>query len=120
MNPSEEHADAELYEFVLEEVKVGNIDKGLMSKAIVKAEGDEKKGEALYVEWRVNILAEATLNEAAKLLAEKQKKESDKKLEPYRNWFKAFRKDMSSAKGGLFVFFALLALVCWILSLLVG
>jgi hypothetical protein len=60
MKPSDEHADSVFYGIAVEEIQAGIIDNGLMAKAITKAGGDNKRAEALYIEWSVDLLKEAT------------------------------------------------------------
>ena len=64
MKPSQEHSDAIFYQIAADEVKNGNVDDGLLAKAAVKAEGDKKKAEALYIEWRVALLIEQAAEDA--------------------------------------------------------
>ena len=64
MKPSQEHSDAIFYQTAADEVKNGNVDDGLLAKAAVKAEGDKKKAEALYIEWRVALLIEQAAEDA--------------------------------------------------------
>ena len=73
MNPSDEHADSVFYGAAVEEIQSGIIDKGLMGKAIAKSKGNRKEAEALYLEWRVELLKEKTIKEVLK----RQKDESE-------------------------------------------
>ena len=77
MNTSGEHADSVFYGIAAEEIQVGKIDKGLMAKAITKTKGDKKEAEVLYIEWRVELLKEQAIEEAAK--ADKLAKEKSAK-----------------------------------------
>ena len=81
MKPSQKHSDAIFYEIAADEIQKGLVDKGLMAKAAVKTEGDKKKTEVLYMEWRVELLKEQAIEEAAKadkLAKEKEAKEAER------------------------------------------
>ena len=69
----QKHTDTILYELALREIQNGIIDRGLMIKATSKAGGDKRKGEAIYIEWRVELLAEEAVNEAKKREQEQKK-----------------------------------------------
>ena len=43
MNPSDEHADSVFYGIAAEEIQAGKVDKGLMAKAVAKADRDKRK-----------------------------------------------------------------------------
>ena len=58
MNHSEKHADKIYYEQAGAELHSGNIDRGLMVKAIAQCKGNKQEAELIYVEWRVEILKE--------------------------------------------------------------
>ena len=77
MKPSEEHSDISFYETVMLEMQKGEINNGLMAKAISKANGDSKKAQALYIEWKVNILKEFALAEQKKINNEEKQRKSD-------------------------------------------
>jgi len=83
MKPSQKHSDAIFYQIAADEVRKGTVDEGLLAKAAVKAEGDKKKAEALYIEWRVELLIEQAAEEAkaaaeeAKAAAAEAKKTKD-------------------------------------------
>lgn len=85
MKPSQKHSDAIFYQIAADEVGKGTVDEGLLAKAAVKAEGDKKKAEALYIEWRVELLIEQAAKEvkAAKEQANaeaKAKKQNESNL----------------------------------------
>ena len=67
MKPSKEHSDIAFYETVMLEIQRGAINNGLMTKALSKANGESKKAQALYIEWRVNILKEEALSQLKKI-----------------------------------------------------
>ena len=75
--PSKKHADSVFYGIAAEEMQAGRINKGLMAKAIAKANGDKKKAEVLYLEWRVDLLTELAVAESKN--QEEQKVFSKKK-----------------------------------------
>jgi hypothetical protein len=54
MNKSEE----KLYELVINEISSGSIKRGLMAKALVIADGDEKVAKARYIELRAEQIFE--------------------------------------------------------------
>ena len=58
MNHSEKHADKIYYEQAAIEIRSGNIDRGLMVKALSQCKGNKQQAEILYVEWRVELLQE--------------------------------------------------------------
>jgi hypothetical protein len=68
---SKEHSDAVFYEIAKGELQSGNLNAALMTKAITKSKGDEKQGEALYLEWRVKALQEEAHAEQKRIKAEK-------------------------------------------------
>ena len=53
------HDDEKFYEQVATELQEGNTRQGLWLKAETKAGGDKEQARLLYVEWRVEQLAEA-------------------------------------------------------------
>jgi hypothetical protein len=71
MKPSQKHADKIFYEMAGAEIESGQIDKGLMVKAISKSGGDKKKAEIIYLEWRVELLKEQAIGDAER--AERKK-----------------------------------------------
>ena len=73
MKPSQKHSDAIFYQIAADEVSKGTVDEGLLAKAAVKAEGDKKKAEALYIEWRVELLVEQAAEEAKAAVADAKK-----------------------------------------------
>jgi ankyrin repeat protein len=77
MKPSEEHSDAVYYELVMEEIQSGDLNRGLMAKAIAKSKGDKKGAEVLYLEWRVKILQEEAFNEFKRRETEKRQKQEE-------------------------------------------
>ena len=86
MKPSQKHSDAIFYEIAADEIQKGLVDKGLMAKAAVKTEGDKKKAEVLYMEWRVELLKEQAIEEAAKAdkLAKEKAAKAAKEAESLR------------------------------------
>ena len=70
MKPSQEHSDAVFYKLAMEEIQSGNLNRGLMAKAIAKSKGDKKGAEALYLEWRVKLLQEEAIAEQERIQAE--------------------------------------------------
>jgi len=66
MKPSQKHADKIFYEIAGAEIESGNLDKGLMVKAISKSGGDKKNAELLYLEWRIELLKEQAVESAEK------------------------------------------------------
>jgi hypothetical protein len=56
---SSAHNDEKFFEQVAAELEEGSRKKGLWLKAETKAGGDEDKARLLYIEWRVEQLAEA-------------------------------------------------------------
>jgi len=83
MKPSQKHADKIFYEIAGAEIESGNLDKGLMVKAISKSGGDKKNAELLYLEWRIELLKEQAVESAEKNELErikaKEKVEKDAK-----------------------------------------
>jgi hypothetical protein len=79
VNPSNEHADSVFYGLAAEEIQAGNINKGLMAKAIAKASGDKVKAEVLYLEWRVELLKEEAVNEFKRQKADAKRRETEKR-----------------------------------------
>lgn len=51
--------DTVLYEYVLEEIELGKIVKGLWAKAMAASEGDEKKVQSLYMQYRAQSIRDA-------------------------------------------------------------
>jgi hypothetical protein len=93
VNPSNEHADSVIYGAAVEEIQAGIIDKGLMGKAIAKSKGNRKEAEALYLEWRVELLKEEAVQEFERREAQKKaklKKEEETKGTPERGLFMEF------------------------------
>ncbi len=86
MKPSQKHSDAIFYEIAADEIQKGLVDKGLMAKAAVKTEGDKKKAEVLYMEWRVELLKEQAIEEATKAdkLAKEKAAKAAKEAESLR------------------------------------
>jgi hypothetical protein len=86
MKPSQKHADKIFYEIAGAEIESGNIDRGLMVKAISKSGGDKKKAELIYLEWRIELLKEqaveiAEKNELERIIAkEKAEMEAEDQL----------------------------------------
>ena len=76
MKPSQKHSDAIFYQIAADEVRKGTVDEGLLAKAAVKAEGDKKKAEALYIEWRVELLIEQADEEAKAAVADAKNAEA--------------------------------------------
>ena len=64
MKPSQKHADKIFYEMAGSEIESGQIDKGLMVKAISKSGGDKKKAELIYLDWRIELLKEQAVEDA--------------------------------------------------------
>jgi len=62
MKPSKEHADSVFYDTAAKMIQRGEIDTGLMAKAIAKSYGDKKKAEVLYLEWSVDLMKEDAAN----------------------------------------------------------
>ena len=57
--------EEQLYEFISDELEVGNIRKGLMTKALAKSDGDPLKTQAQYIKLRLqSLIDEDTLMEA--------------------------------------------------------
>lgn len=83
MKPSQEHADSAFYGIAAKEIQAGNVDVGLMAKAVAKAKGNKKEAEVLYLEWRVDLLKEEAI-EIAKFEKEQEAiaKAAQKKEKP--------------------------------------
>jgi len=45
-----------LYEFVLEEMQIGNPRTGLLTKAVIESDGDDDKAKSLYLQYRVESI----------------------------------------------------------------
>ena len=111
MNPSDEHADSVFYGIAAKEIHAGNVDVGLMAKAVAKARGNKKEAEVLYLEWRVDLLKEAALNkfteqetikEENRKVSERIKKQSQQKI-----WIAEWINDIKS----LIIFIIIVALM---------
>ena len=63
MKPSEKHADSAFYGIVAKEIQAGNVDVGLMAKAVHQAKGNKKDAELLYLGWRVELLKEEAVED---------------------------------------------------------
>jgi hypothetical protein len=50
--------DEKYYEAVDEEIRSGNLKRGLWFKALVQANNDETQAKVLYVKWRVQHLVD--------------------------------------------------------------
>ena len=64
-----------------------------MGKAIAKSKGNRKEAEALYLEWRVELLKEEAVQEFERREAQKKaklKKEEETKGTPERGLFMEF------------------------------
>jgi hypothetical protein len=79
MKPSQKHADKIFYEMAGAEIESGQIDKGLMVKAISKSGGDKKKAELIYLEWRIELLKEQAVEDAER--AERKRAEDARRAE---------------------------------------
>jgi hypothetical protein len=79
MKPSQKHADKIFYEMAGSEIESGQIDKGLMVKAISKSGGDKKKAELIYLEWRIELLKEQAVEDAER--AERKRAEDARRAE---------------------------------------
>ena len=77
MKPSQKHADKIFYEMAGAEIESGQIDKGLMVKAISKSGGDKKKAELVYLEWRIELLKEQAIGDVER--AERKRVEDEAK-----------------------------------------
>jgi hypothetical protein len=64
VKPSEKHSDSAFYATAAKEIQAGNIDVGLMAKAVHQAKGNKKESELLYLGWRVELLKEEALERA--------------------------------------------------------
>ncbi len=63
MKPSDEHADSVFYGIAAKEMQAGNVDVGLMAKAVHQAKGNKQDAEILYLGWRVELLKEEAVDE---------------------------------------------------------
>lgn len=59
-------SDEKYYLAALEEVHAEGMREGLWAKALVEAEGDERRAEALYVKWRVGEMKRTGLMSGAR------------------------------------------------------
>jgi hypothetical protein len=86
MRSHNDHSDAIFYEMAMNEIQSGQMNRGLMAKAIAKSNGDKKSAKILYLEWRVEILQKEAISELEKFEAEEaknwgnQKQKKDKVL----------------------------------------
>ena len=86
---SKAHNDEKFFEQVAAELEEGSRKKGLWLKAETKAQGDADKARLLYVEWRVEQLAEAEdearrQKEEAELEAQREEGERQRLAEEER------------------------------------
>jgi hypothetical protein len=86
---SKAHNDEKFFKQVAAELEEGNRKKGLWLKAETKAKGDADRARLLYVEWRVEQLAEAEdealrQKEEAELEAQREEKERQRLVEEER------------------------------------
>lgn len=75
----QEHSDAIFYEIAVDEIQSGKMNRGLMAKAVTKSNGDKKRAEILYLEWRVSILLEEAVEKHKRKEEESKNKESEAK-----------------------------------------
>tara|TARA_B100001971_G_C17755359_1_gene317509 strand:+ start:163 stop:495 length:333 start_codon:yes stop_codon:yes gene_type:complete len=109
MKLSEEHSDAVFYEIAMGELHIGKLNRALMAKAITKSKGNEKEGEALYLEWRVEALKALQDEAIAELKRELKRRKSEK--------FSGFIDEHFSSKF-IFWFLVLLVIVLAIIILI--
>jgi hypothetical protein len=64
-------SDENFYEQAADELRLGTADKGLAAKAFAKAEGDDRRANAAYMELRVTQLKAAAAAKHGKELAQK-------------------------------------------------
>jgi hypothetical protein len=60
------HSDIKFYEIAAQEINQGKVNQGLMAKALVDCDGDQKASELLYIKWRVELLQEESIDENLK------------------------------------------------------
>tara|TARA_B100000963_G_C22277363_1_gene515571 strand:- start:190 stop:612 length:423 start_codon:yes stop_codon:yes gene_type:complete len=75
--------EEQLYEFISDELEVGNVRKGLMTKALAQADGDPLKTQAEYIKLRLqSLIDENTLMEAIQSIIQKN---ASQEKPPQRN-----------------------------------
>ena len=75
--------EEQLYEFISDELEVGNVRKGFMTKALAQADGDPLKTQAEYIKLRLqSLIDENTLMEAIQSIIQKN---ASQEKPPQRN-----------------------------------
>lgn len=64
--------EEQVYEYILDEIELGKVRRGLMAKAITRSNGDESKWQSEYIKLRFqSLLDENTIFEAIKEIQSK-------------------------------------------------
>ena len=122
MNPSEKHADSAFYGIAAKEIQAGNVDVGLMAKAVAKARGNKKEAEVLYLEWRVELLKEEAANEFKKRETEARRREAElkaKKKEKLAKEAEVYFESHDNTKDLPTLFFVVIGIVAIIFSIII-
>ena len=80
MKPSEKHSDSAFYGIAAKEIQAGNVDVGLMAKAVHQAKGNKKDAELLYLGWRVELLKEQAIDQAKAEAATREEMQRQEKV----------------------------------------